>query len=79
MVGFDLSIAGDIEDVEIDLGLRKRRSTPRPSPFGEGEEFPFMLKAPVQTRNRKHQRLVEMIRALAVAGGSTRNVVSTNE
>ena len=41
----DLSIAGDIEDVEIDLGLRKRRSTPRPSPFGEGEEFPFMFES----------------------------------
>jgi hypothetical protein len=26
----DLSIAGDIEDVEIELGLRNRRATPRP-------------------------------------------------
>lgn len=29
----DLSIAGDIEDVEIDLGFREERSTPRPG-FG---------------------------------------------
>jgi preprotein translocase subunit SecA len=26
----DISIAGDLEDVEIDLGLRERRITPRP-------------------------------------------------
>ena len=26
----DLSIAGDVEDVEMEFGLRTRRSTPRP-------------------------------------------------
>ena len=26
----DLSVAGDVEDVEMELGLRTRRSTPRP-------------------------------------------------
>lgn len=28
----DLSVVGDIEDVEIEFGLRKQRSTPRPIP-----------------------------------------------
>jgi hypothetical protein len=30
MDAVDISIAGDLEDVEIDLGLRQRRVTPRP-------------------------------------------------
>jgi hypothetical protein len=34
----DISIAGDLEDVEIELGLRQRRSTPRPYyPFASKE------------------------------------------
>ena len=41
----DLSIAGDIEDVEIELGLREERSTPRSWLFGEGEEFPLMFES----------------------------------
>jgi hypothetical protein len=37
----DLSITGDLEDVEIDLGLRLQRSTPRPryQPFGHDWRF----------------------------------------
>ena len=31
----DLSVGGDMEDVEIALGLRKKRSTPRPPSFEE--------------------------------------------
>ena len=35
----DISIAGDIEDVELDLGLRTRRSTPRPKYFSSPFAF----------------------------------------
>ena len=41
----DLSIMGDMEDVEIEFNVREERSTPRPSPFGAGEELPFMFES----------------------------------
>lgn len=41
----DLSIAGDIEEVEIELGLREERSTPRSWLSGEGGEFALMFES----------------------------------
>ena len=41
----DLSIAGDIEEVEIELGLREARSTPRSWLSGEGGEFALMFES----------------------------------
>ncbi len=49
----DISCAGDIEDVEISLGLRDKRSTPAPSyaeDMGEGNIEP---PAPLQTKRVK--------------------------
>jgi hypothetical protein len=54
----DFSIAGDVEDVEIALGLRDKRDTPRPrynSFFGEWlpapvEERPYYIAAPLPKR-----------------------------
>jgi hypothetical protein len=36
----DLSIAGDLEDAEIDLGLRERRTSPRPHLWFGSERLP---------------------------------------
>ena len=42
----DLSIVGDMEDVEIDWGLREGRSTPRPGLFEEGGgEFSLIFES----------------------------------
>jgi len=40
----DLSIAGDLEDVEIAMGLRQERSTPRPDYNPEHSELRAALK-----------------------------------
>ena len=49
----DISIAGDIEDVELDLGLRTRRSTPRPkyfsAPFAFDGFFDSHADAPLKS------------------------------
>ena len=41
----DLTIVGDIEDVEIDLGLRKERSTPRPRYFPVEQQVASTLES----------------------------------
>src|SRR3954447_14310449 len=45
----DISIAGDVEDVEIELGLRVRRATPAPNYQGLTRDgFPWLDAASVQ-------------------------------
>ncbi len=44
----DLTVAGDLEDVEILMGLRQERSTPRPDYYPEASELRAALKRYVE-------------------------------
>lgn len=48
----DLMMAGDVEDVEMRLGLRKRRDTPRPRPTGPHAEIFERLRSLMQARTQ---------------------------
>lgn len=51
----DLSVCGDLEEIEIDLGLRKERATPRPnfSFFNTSEFDKLQFPKPVVDSNQK--------------------------
>lgn len=50
----DLTVHGDLEDVEMDLGLRKYRSTPRPRLNLLGEGFDFRDLQPLPNIPLRH-------------------------
>ena len=74
----DISIVGDVEDVEIALGLRAGRATPAPNYRGlTTDGFPWLDAASVQQAHGRcldPPRLAATIRAPAAAARSIRSV-----
>ena len=53
----DFTILGDVEDVEIELGLRKRRSTPATYPTLRDQLFPSSRRVTIPQATGKKQKV----------------------
>ncbi len=74
----DPAISGDLEDVEIELGLKKQRTGERAASSSKnGTTFMTGLPKPSE-RRRKTEKSAETNRARAEAVKNTRNAVSAN-
>jgi len=80
----DISIAGDLEDVEIELGLRHKRSTPRPSyghMHGIEKSFDLFVAAEDEDESMDQEDIdvFHIIDSYLLQYGSEESILDTSE